>query len=171
MSRDRAVLLDRDGTIIKDVGHLTDVDQVELLPGAMETIKAINDAGWLIIIVTNQSVVGRGLCTNKDVEKIHNTIIGMALASDAYINGFIWCPHLPEDDCFCRKPRPGLLYRAAAAYHLDLRECIMIGDQMTDMLAAKAVLCNWYKVKSDVGLAGFDVARLEKVKERKVGLT
>ncbi len=168
--RNHAVFLDRDGTIIKDVDRLTCPDQVELLPGAIEAIKAINDAGWLVIVLTNQSVVGRGLCTNKEVEQIHNTIMGMAIVGDAHISGFVWCPHLPEDDCFCRKPRPGMLYRAAAAYHLDLRECLLIGDQMTDMLTAKAALCNWYKVDSRVGLAGFDVARLERIKERKVGL-
>jgi histidinol-phosphate phosphatase family protein len=150
--RNRAVILDRDGTIIKDVGHLTKVEQIEILPKVPEIIREINLQGWVVVVVTNQSVVGRGMCTNIDVEIVNDTITSMLLEQGAKIDAFVWCPHLPEDDCWCRKPRPGLLYRIAAAYHLDLRECLMIGDSETDMLAARSALCQFYHVKKNVGL-------------------
>jgi histidinol-phosphate phosphatase family protein len=167
-TRNRAVLLDRDGTIIKDVDHLTKVEQIEILPGVAKVIREINLRGWVVLVVTNQSVVRRGMCTNADVELVNDTITMRLLEDGAKIDAFVWCPHLPEDDCWCRKPRPGLLYRLAAAYHLDLRECLMIGDSESDMLAARAALCNFYAVKKNVGLAQWDVERLAKVREFKI---
>lgn len=167
-TRNRAVLLDRDGTIIKDVDHLISPDQIELLPDVAERIREINLAGWIVCVVTNQSVVGRGLCTNADVEEANEKLTLMMIEQGAQINSFVWCPHLPADDCYCRKPRPGLLYRTAIAWHLDLRECLMIGDSESDMLAARATGCQFFKVKTNVGLTQWDPGRLAKVREMKI---
>lgn len=168
--RNRAVLLDRDGTLIKQVNgdYVMHPDQIEILPGVANTIREINLAGWIVLVVTNQQCVGKGLCTNADVELVHDALTTMLLKQGAEINGFVWCPHLRDDDCWCRKPRPGLLYRLAAAYHLDLRECLMIGNSETDMLAARAANCQFFSVKTNVGLAQWDPARLAKVKKIKV---
>ena len=168
--RNRAVILDRDGTLIKQVDgvYVTNPNQVEILPEVAERIKAINGAGWLVIVVTNQQCVGKELCTNDDVGEVHDAITKALYANGARIDAYVWCPHLVSDDCWCRKPRPGLLYRIAAAYHLDLRECLFIGDSEADMLAARAANCQWYPVKKNVGLAQWDPARLVKVREMKV---
>jgi D-glycero-D-manno-heptose 1,7-bisphosphate phosphatase len=169
-TRNRAVILDRDGTIIRqtDGEYVTKPEQIEILPGAAQVIKAINEAGWLVVVATNQQCVGKGLATNADVETTNNALAGMLALSDARINSFVWCPHLETDGCYCRKPRPGMLYRMAVAHRLDLRECLMIGDGEEDMLAAKAALCRWFPVTTNIGLAQFDPARLAKVREIKV---
>lgn len=168
--RNRAVILDRDGTIIRQVDgeYVTRPDQIDILPGAAERIRAINESGFAVLVASNQACVGKGLCTNADVETVNNTLTKMLMVSNARIDAFVWCPHLKTDDCWCRKPRPGLLYRLAAAYYLDLRECLMIGDSESDMLAARAALCQWFPVKKNVGLAQFDVPRLANVRTMKV---
>lgn len=168
--RNRAVILDRDGTLIKQVDgeYVTKPEQIEILPSVADRIRAINEAGWLVCVATNQQCVGKGLCTNQDVEEVNETLTGMLAVSGAMINSFVWCPHLESDGCYCRKPRPGLLYRLAIAHHLDLRECLFIGDSESDMLAARAAGCQWYAVKKNVGLAQWEPERLAKVREVKV---
>lgn len=170
MPRNRAVFLDRDGTIIKQIDgeYVTKPEQIVLLPDVAERIKAINEVGWLVCVVTNQQCVGRELCTNEDVEEVHNRLALMLVADGAKINSFVWCPHLVSDDCYCRKPRSGMLYRMAVAHKLDLRECLMIGDAETDMLAAWAVGCQFHSVKKNAGLAQWDPRQLEEVREIKI---
>ena len=169
-TRNRAVFLDRDGTIIRQVDgeYVTKPEQIDILPGAADRIKAINEAGWLVCIVTNQRCVAQGLCTNDDVEEVNNRLALALVLSDARINSFVWCPHELSDECYCRKPRPGLLYRMAVAHKLDLRECLMIGDSESDMLAARAAGCQWFPVKKNVGLAQWDPKKLANVREIKV---
>lgn len=168
--RNRAVILDRDGTLIKQVDgeYVTKPEQIEILPRVGEIIRKINEAGWLVCVATNQQAVAKGICTNEDVKNVNNALTGMLAVSDAQINSFVWCPHSEDDGCYCRKPRPGLLYRLAVAHHLDLRECLMIGDSESDMLAARAALCQYYGVKTNVGLQQWDPARLAHVPEHKV---
>jgi D-glycero-D-manno-heptose 1,7-bisphosphate phosphatase len=168
--RNRAVILDRDGTLIRQVDgdYVMHPDKIEILPLVGERIKAINAAGWIVCVATNQQCVGKGLATNKDVEAVNKMLAAMLAAGGAQINSFVWCPHLESDGCYCRKPRPGLLYRLAIAWHLDLRECLMIGDSESDMLAARAAGCQWYPVKKNVGLQQWDPARLARVREFKV---
>jgi histidinol-phosphate phosphatase family protein len=169
-TRNRAVILDRDGTINAQVDgeYVMKPEQLEILPGVAEVIREINLAGWAVLVATNQQCVGKGLCANADVEQVNDALTAMLLEQGARIDAFVWCPHLESDDCWCRKPRPGLLYRLAAAYYLDLRECLMIGDSETDMLAARAANCQFYPVKTNVGLAQWDPARLAKVREIRI---
>lgn len=147
----QAVFLDRDGTIIKDVGHLTRKEDVELLPGAVEIIKRINELDILALMVTNQSVIGNGLLTREQLIEINNHMQEMLHKEGAEIDGAFWCPHKPEDNCFCRKPKPGMLYTAAVKFQLDLRRCIVVGDALADIQAAKAVRAQWFKVKKGLG--------------------
>lgn len=156
----RAVLLDRDGTIVIDKEHMLFPEQIELQPGAAQRIKAINQAGWAVVIVSNQSVVGRGMMPNEGVKAMMDRTVELLNLWDAHVDYAIWCPHKPEDNCFCRKPKPGLLYRAAVKLKLDLRECLMIGDSLTDMQAAKAANCPRFKVSTERGLADWNPMQL-----------
>jgi histidinol-phosphate phosphatase family protein len=145
------VFLDRDGTIIRDVPNLADPEQVELLPGAADRIRAINEAGWLVIVVTNQACIGRGDVAVSQVEAVHKRMIQLLKDEGTGIHHIVLCPHTPEQACFCRKPEPGMLYAVATLFQLDLRECLMIGDALTDMQAAKAVNMPRFKVKDGLG--------------------
>lgn len=154
--RNKAILIDRDGTIIRDVHHLTRPDQVEILPGAVERIREVNDAGLVVCVVSNQSVVGRGMCSIDDVLEVHSLLDRRLRDKGAVIDSFVFCPHHPDDGCFCRKPRPGLLYQAAVRHQLDLRECLMIGDAVSDGQAAEAAGCRFYHVDKNIGLVQWD---------------
>jgi histidinol-phosphate phosphatase family protein len=168
--RNRAVFLDRDGVLIEQVDgkYVTKPEQIKVLPEVGNRIATINRAGWLVCVVTNQACVHKDICTNEDVKEVHNKLIEMLAVSGARINSFVWCPHTQEEECYCRKPRPGMLYRMAVGHHLDLRECLMIGDSERDMLAARAAGCQFYEVKKNVGIAQWDPKRLLKMKEIKI---
>ncbi len=151
-ARQRAVFLDRDGTINEYVGFLTDVGEMRLLPGAAEAIRRINESGYLAIVVTNQPVIARGEVTEEDLDEIHakmETLLGM---EGAYVDDILYCPHHPDKgfagerpeykvECECRKPKAGLLLRAAEKYNVDLKSSWMVGDGPADMLAGLAAGC------------------------------
>ena len=130
-----AVFLDRDGTIIRDTEYIRDPDDVELLPGAGAAIKGLNDAGWPVIVVTNQSGIARGLLTEQDYERVRMRLDKLLAAEGAKIDASYHCPHHPDFNgaCDCRKP--GLkLYRLAAAEHgLDLARSVYVGDRIRDI--------------------------------------
>jgi histidinol-phosphate phosphatase family protein len=149
----QAVLLDRDGVILKLVDHLHNVEDVELLDGAADVIRQIGERGIPILVITNQSVIGRGLIDREGLRQIHERMGNLLADEGAKVDAVFYCPHTPEDDCFCRKPKPGLLYAAALKYKLDLRECILIGDQQSDMEAAIAANCPHKRVPTHIGLA------------------
>ena len=125
----RALLLDRDGTLIVEKHYLRDPDLVELIPGVIETIARFRDAGFKIIVVTNQSGVARGLMTDDDVRAVHAKILNLGAAVDA----FYFCPHGPVDGCPCRKPLPGMAIQAASEFDLDLSNSIVVGDKSADL--------------------------------------
>jgi len=108
------------------------------MPGAVEGLRKLNRAGLAIIVVTNQSGIGRGLFTEGDLAAVHARLQKELEASGVKLCAIYYCPHLPEDDCSCRKPRPGLLLRAASEMELDLSSCFMIGDRELDLLAGRA---------------------------------
>lgn len=159
----RAVFLDRDGTLIKHVHHLSDPNQVEILPGVSDRLNAIRKAGWGVIVVTNQSIIGDGVATQEQMNQIHVRMTDILRVSGAGIHRILVCPHSANAGCFCRKPRPGLLYSAAVLHQLDLRDCLLIGDSNSDIAAAEAVRCNWFKVPTDEGLAAWNPSQLERL--------
>jgi D-glycero-D-manno-heptose 1,7-bisphosphate phosphatase len=137
-----AVFLDRDGTIIEDVGYLRDVSQIDLLPWAADAIRQLNEAGYAVIVITNQSGVGRGFYDEAHVQATHRALDAMLGERGARIDGYYYCPHYPESSdsryggkCDCRKPAPGLLQRAAAELGLDLAASWMVGDWWRDVQA------------------------------------
>lgn len=151
-NRQRAVFLDRDGTINKYVGFLREIEEFELIPGVAESIKKINAAGYLAIVVTNQPVIARGEVSRKDLETIHNKMETLLGAEGAYLDAIYVCPHHPHKgyagevaelkiECSCRKPKPGMLLEAAKDYNIDLDKSWMIGDSESDVLAGKAAGC------------------------------
>ncbi len=135
-----AVFLDRDGTVIDDKVHLTDPDEVELLPKAGEAIRHLNEAGLFTVIISNQSVVARGLATHEMVDAAMERTQELLQAEGAHIDAFYYCPHHPmfSESCKCRKPAPGMLLRAAEDCDLDLERSYVVGDWWSDIGAGKA---------------------------------
>ena len=148
----KAVFLDRDGTINKYVGFLRDIDEFVLLPGVTEAIRRINSSGYLAIVVTNQPVIARGEVTVSELQLIHNKMETLLGAEGAYLDAIYYCPHHPHKgyegeipelkiDCECRKPKPGMLLQAAQDFNIDLLASWMIGDGENDIKAGKAAGC------------------------------
>jgi D,D-heptose 1,7-bisphosphate phosphatase len=148
----KAVFIDRDGTINKDVGFLTDIDQMELIPGAAEAIKKINHSGYLAIVVTNQPVIARGDVSFEELEAMHAKLETLLGKEGAYVDAIYLCPHHKDKgfpgeraeyklDCGCRKPKPGMILQAAKDFNIDVSESFMIGDSDRDIEAGKAAGC------------------------------
>jgi len=136
-----AVFLDRDGTICKDVHYTKDERQFELLPKVAEAIKLLNKAGLKVIVVTNQSGIARGFFTEEDLQRIHKRMLNELLKKGAKIDAIYYCPHHPNDNCNCRKPKTGMLRRAAKDFDLDLKRCFMIGDRKVDVETGRNAGC------------------------------
>lgn len=151
-NKQKAIFLDRDGTINKYVGFLTDINEFELLDGVTEAIKMINESGYLAIVVTNQPVIARGEVSVEELQEIHNKMETLLGQAGAYIDDIFYCPHHPHKgyegerpeykiECECRKPKPGMLLAAAEKYNIDLSESWMIGDGENDIEAGKNAGC------------------------------
>ncbi len=169
-NKQKAIFLDRDGTINKYVGFLTKPEQFELLPGVAEAIKMINKSGYLAIVVTNQPVIARGDCTWEELQKIHDKMETELGKEGAFLDAIYICPHHKDKgfegerpeykfDCECRKPKPGLLFQAAKDFNIDLNQSIMIGDSESDYKAGSkagvmnSIICEehgLYSIISDV---------------------
>jgi histidinol-phosphate phosphatase family protein len=137
LDRKRAAFVDRDDTIIADVKYCDDPSEVHLLAGAAEGLRLLSQAGYFVVIVTNQSGVGRGYFDDVQLGAVHARLREELRANGADYDALYYCPHLPEDNCSCRKPRPGLLLRAASELSLDLNSSYMIGDNERDIEAGK----------------------------------
>ncbi len=149
----KAVFLDRDGTINQYVGFLRNIDDFALIDGVADAIKRINESGYLCIVVTNQPVIARGEVACDELQMIHNKMETLLGQKGAYIDGLYYCPHHPHSgfegevrelktECECRKPKPGMLLRAAKQYHIDLSASWMIGDGANDVMAGKNAGCH-----------------------------
>jgi len=130
---DKYILLDRDGTIIFDKHYLHDPDGVELLPGAAEGLKHMQDMGYKLVVLTNQSGVGRGYYDEASVHACNARMEELLAPFGVLVDGVYYCPHAPEEACDCRKPATGLMEQAAKAHGFDPREAVMIGDKEADM--------------------------------------
>jgi D-glycero-D-manno-heptose 1,7-bisphosphate phosphatase len=145
----RAVFLDRDGVLIEDVNLLTDPERIRVLPGVADALVALKDAGFLLLVVSNQTVVARGLANEDQVAALQRAVEQRLRAAGAPgLDGFYFCPHHPRAtlaayrrDCQCRKPRPGLLLQAAGEHRIDLAASYMVGDRPTDLLAGAQAGC------------------------------
>lgn len=151
-NKQKAVFLDRDGTINVYKGFLRNIDDFELIDGVSEAIRKINESGYLAIVVTNQPVVARGEVSFDELKCIHNKMETLLGLDGAYIDGIYFCPHHPDKgyegevpelkfECECRKPKPGMLLKAAEDFNIDLSQSIMVGDGKNDIIAGKAAGC------------------------------
>jgi len=141
----RAIFMDRDGTISEEVGYVNHLSRYKLLPRSIDAIRMINDAGFLAIVATNQSGVARGYFAEALVGAVHERLLSWVHEGGARLDAIYYCPHHPREgpppfraDCDCRKPRPGMLLRAAREHGIDLTGSYMIGDSRVDMEAAAA---------------------------------
>ena len=127
------IILDRDGTVIEEKHYLSDPDQVALLPGAAEGLRRFQDQGFGLVIVSNQSGIGRGYFSAQTVARVNERMIQLLGREGVRIDGIYVCPHSPEDGCECRKPKPGLVIQAAKSLNFDATECWVIGDKTCDV--------------------------------------
>ncbi|MBI5521278.1 MAG: HAD family hydrolase [Desulfarculus sp.] len=135
----RYVLLDRDGTIMADRHYLSDPAGVELLPGAAAGLKAMRRLGLGLLMVSNQSGLGRGYFSEEDLWAVHQRLRQLLAAEGLHLDGAYYCPHAPEEGCACRKPAPGLVEQAAAEHGFDPSQCFVIGDKRADVEMGRAV--------------------------------
>ena len=159
-----AVFLDRDGTVIEDVGYLSDAAGIELLPWSAAAIRRLNDAGRAVVVATNQSGVARGRFGEGQVAAIHAALDAALAVEGARIDAYYYCPHHPEGSdrryavaCACRKPGPGMLQRAAADLVLDLPASWMVGDRWRDVQAGAAAGARTILIRSGRE-GGYDTA-------------
>lgn len=153
-----AAFFDRDGTIIREIGYLSRPEQVELLPGAAQAIARLNSLEIPVVVATNQAGVARGYFSIADVAAVHARLDELLAADGARIERYYFCPHHPQygeppwrQQCACRKPRPGLLLRAAEELGLDLSRSCMIGDKLLDLAAGAAASCRTLLVRTGYG--------------------
>lgn len=167
-NKQRAVFLDRDGVINKYVGFLRNIDEFELLPGVAEAIKKINESGYLCIVVTNQPVIARGEVTREELDEIHNKMETLLGLEGCYVDALYYCPHHPHKgyegeipelkiDCDCRKPKPGMLLKAAEDFNIDLESSWMLGDSENDIKAGKAAGCKTTFIRREEPVVDVDI--------------
>lgn len=151
-----AIFLDRDGVLIDDIHLLTNVYDIQIRDGVPQALKSLRDGGFQLIVVSNQTVVSRGLATEQDVHSMNAAIDQLLEQSGApRIECYFFCPHHPNAtlpgyriNCNCRKPRPGLLFRAAQEYQINLSESYMVGDRITDIIAGASAGCSTILVQT-----------------------
>ena len=159
-NKQKAIFLDRDGTINQYVGFLRKVEELELLPDVAEAIRLINSSGYLAVVITNQPVVARGEVSWKELQEIHNKLETELGKQGAYLDGIYICPHHPHKgyegeipelkvECECRKPKPGLFFRASKELNIDLKRSYMIGDSDIDVQAGEAAGCRSFKLQDN----------------------
>lgn len=167
--KQKAVFLDRDGTINKYIGFLRDIDDFELIDGVASAIKAINASGYLAIVVTNQPVIARGEVSFEELQEIHNKMETLLGEQGAYVDAIYYCPHHPHKgyegerselkiECDCRKPKPGMLLQAAKDFNIDLEHSWMIGDGENDITAGKNAGCHTALITVDENDCGQEVS-------------
>jgi len=136
------VFLDRDGVINQDSpDYIKGWDEFHFIPGSLDAIARLNGHGIQVIVITNQSVINRGMVAPQDLAAMHAALCRTVGDSGGCITDIFYCPHRPDEDCSCRKPRPGLILSARDRHGIDLQTAVMVGDSATDILAGKAAGC------------------------------
>jgi D-glycero-D-manno-heptose 1,7-bisphosphate phosphatase len=166
----RAVFLDRDGTINRDVGYPNSYGLIEIFPYSFDAVRKINTSGFLAVVVTNQSGVGRGLIDEKNLKEIHQKMEAAFAEHSAHFDGIYYCPHFLSStipayrkDCTCRKPLPGMARQAAADLDIDTEHSYMIGDKVEDIEFGLNI-----KAQPILLLTGFGRKSLTKLKEKNI---
>jgi len=172
MKKKRAVFLDRDGTINEDVGFPNNFGQVNIYSYSFDAVRKINEAGFLAVIITNQSGIGRGFITEQNLQDIHQKIKAAFAEHNARLDGIYFCPHYLSSsnphygiDCSCRKPNPGMAHQAASELNIALDNSYMVGDKVEDMLFGLNINANPILV-----LTGYGRKSLIRLKEQGITL-
>lgn len=150
--RNRIVFLDRDGTINVEQDYLASVEGMRLLPGAAEGIRMLNKLRCRVVIVSNQTVVGRGDCSLETLGAINRRMVELLADQDAAVDGIYYCPHLPDEGCACRKPKTELLENAARLFEADLTGSFLVGDKCSDIQAGLTAGAITFLVRTGHGL-------------------
>ena len=149
----RLLFLDRDGTIIVERNFPRNPDEVELLPGAAAAIRRLRARGLAVVVVSNQSGIGRGYLTFEDASRVNARLLELLAAEGTTLDAIYFCPHAPADGCGCRKPRSGLLLKAAEEFGADLSRSFLVGDKAADVEAGRAVGTTTVLVRTGYGAA------------------
>jgi D-glycero-D-manno-heptose 1,7-bisphosphate phosphatase len=155
----RAVFLDRDGTLHEDPGYLHEPDKLVVFPDVPIALNLLKSAEFLLIVVTNQSAIGEGMYSQSDMEAVHQALQDHLAQFNVQIDDFFFCPHSISEDCDCRKPKPGMLLAARDKHDIDLNASFLIGDHVTDMEAGKAAGCTTIFVTTGHGRAEYEELR------------
>ena len=147
----RAVFLDRDGTMAKDVNYCARPEDFKLFPNTAKAIKLLHEHGFKVIVVTNQSGIARGYFTEETLAQIHEKMKEELAKEGAWVDGIYYCPHHPNDNCDCRKPKPKLVLQAAKEYNIDLKHSFVVGDLEMDIGLGKAVGCHTILISPNPG--------------------
>jgi D-glycero-D-manno-heptose 1,7-bisphosphate phosphatase len=146
----KAIFFDRDGVLNKEKkNYVKTIEELEIFPNIIEPIKKLKNYGFVIIVITNQSAINRGFTTHKNVKEIHRILQNHLKQNGTKIDGFYYCPHRPDENCICRKPKPGLFFKAADEFKLNLELSWMIGDNDTDTQAAISAGCKAIKINTN----------------------
>lgn len=151
--KNRAVFLDRDGTLIEDAHYLDDPGDIVLIDGAVDALRRLDEKGWLVVVVTNQSGIARGRITTRRYREVAGALETRLAEEGCRIAATVHCPHHPDvtGPCACRKPNPGMLLAAAAALDVDLVRSFMVGDKVSDVLAGLAAGASPILVRTGYG--------------------
>ena len=155
-----AVFLDRDGTINEDRGYIGDPDDVVLIKGAAEAIRRLNGLGIPVVVITNQSGIGRGYYTEAGLQAVNKRLEELLGEKGAHVEAIYFCPHRPDENCECRKPGTKLLEKAAEEHCIDLRRSVMVGDKVSDLELARRV-----GMRRVLVLTGYGEIALEEVRQ------
>jgi D-glycero-D-manno-heptose 1,7-bisphosphate phosphatase len=147
----RFVILDRDGTIIIEKNYLSNPDHIELIPGVSNTLLELKNMGLGLIIITNQSGIGRKYFDLITLKKIHRRLTDMLLNKGVVLDGIYFCPHTIEDNCLCRKPKTGLIEKARKKHKFDPKLCFVVGDNRADVELGKNIGATTILVRTGYG--------------------
>jgi histidinol-phosphate phosphatase family protein len=150
-----AIFCDRDGTLMHDTGYPRDPAEVRLVAGAAEALRELQGLGYLLVVVSNQSGVGRGLVTAEEAARVHERFAALLAGRGVELDAAHYCPHAPDAGCACRKPQPGMLRQAAEQLGIDLARSWMIGDKESDEEAGRRAGCRTWRLRAEAGARGW----------------
>ncbi|MBS4029276.1 MAG: D-glycero-beta-D-manno-heptose 1,7-bisphosphate 7-phosphatase [Ignavibacteriales bacterium] len=146
-----AVFLDRDGTINEEINFISNPDELVLIPDSAKAIREMNELGLKVFIISNQSGIARGYFSENDLQKVNERLLQLLKNENAFIDKIYYCPHIDEDNCDCRKPKPGMLKQAEQEFGIDLKKSFVVGDRFVDVDAGKNVGAKTILVKTGYG--------------------
>jgi D-glycero-D-manno-heptose 1,7-bisphosphate phosphatase len=155
----KVAFLDRDGTIIAEKDFIKRSDEIEFISGSIQAIKLLRDSGYKIVVISNQSGIGRGILTEKMVREVNESFLRTLREEGAPVDSLYFCPHHPEDNCDCRKPNTGMIQKAAQEHQLDLKDAVVIGDKLADVKLGKNI-----GAKTVLVLTGYGEKEAKKLK-------